>query len=731
MKKDEENNKGASDATNDLLNGIFGEKPLVNQTDAEKEGLKGKVKQIRQKHYKAFERDGNVYLGVMEGESYENKNKTRTYNEGGKELENISFSPDGTFHTTIFNEKGKETEITYYNSAGVVSTRNTRTYNADDDLIEMIEYDGEGEVTAKSLMTYLAKGKYLTSDTLDKDDVIIRHNISIYDKNGWRVETRSIDTKGELIYWCKYKNNSKGNMVESTTLKPEDESVLHHTTMYECYDAAGDHLKRDPFVKEADKYTSRVEKDGHGNWTKKMLCYRNQAAFIYMREIEYFDEVFVPEETFSSDYFKLPLLIKNVSIEPMTALDIMNVTKDSDGVESATVLNPADAKWLMDKSRDHENFSFLAYYTIKNNDFPSVITYSAGNIEVRALLKELELDLDARIVNSVKTVDSNGSSMLDKFTLIFPEHPGYMIHVSGISEVDADSYEDPPFLDDVEDGNDGTLHLSDIIILIPSDASGLNEYNTVMMSIEWCMEQCMVEILEDKPKISMVQVTGNGAFTLQSHAAKDDFEIDDLDIQYGYGFEKFHDDLMDRFRNENQGLVLFHGIPGTGKTYYIRHLLREMAIAKKIVIYMPPNMVDYLVEPAFMTFLSHTVTTFSAQGKFCVLLIEDAEPLLASRNTNGRIQGVTNLLNMTDGLLNDMLKLQIICTFNVDLKELDAALLRPGRLIARKEFKALPELDANLLAQSLGIKHNFTAPATLSEIYARLKNKSTLIHDEY
>jgi hypothetical protein len=132
-----------------------------------------------------------------------------------------------------------------------------------------------------------------------------------------------------------------------------------------------------------------------------------------------------------------------------------------------------------------------------------------------------------------------------------------------------------------------------------------------------------------------------------------------------------------------------------------------------------------------MTFLSQTVAEYSEDGLFCVLLIEDAEPLLASRSSDTRIQGVTNLLNMTDGLLNDMLKLQIICTFNVELTQLDAALLRPGRLIARKEFKALPELDANLLAQSLGIKHHFTAPATLSEIYALQKNKNTLIHDEY
>jgi ATP-dependent 26S proteasome regulatory subunit len=113
-----------------------------------------------------------------------------------------------------------------------------------------------------------------------------------------------------------------------------------------------------------------------------------------------------------------------------------------------------------------------------------------------------------------------------------------------------------------------------------------------------------------------------------------------------------------------------------------------------------------------------------------VLLIEDAEPLLASRQSEGRVVGITNLLNMTDGILNDMLKLQIICTFNVKVKELDKALLRPGRLIARKEFKAMTALDANRLAQQLGVKHHFEKPATLAEVYALVQNKNTLTHGD-
>ena len=226
----------------------------------------------------------------------------------------------------------------------------------------------------------------------------------------------------------------------------------------------------------------------------------------------------------------------------------------------------------------------------------------------------------------------------------------------------------------------------------------------------------------------MIESRGD-KFEMESHDIDDKFEIKDLNLNYGHGFDKFHNELMQRFNTETKGLVLFHGEPGTGKTYYIRHLLRSMASNNKLVIYMPPNMVDHMVEPAFMTFISDEIKQWSEDGYFCVLLIEDAEPLLAKRQEGVRIQGITNLLNMTDGILNDMLNLQIICTFNVDLKKLDSALLRPGRLIARKEFKKLAELDANLLAQRLGIKHHFTKPATLGEIYSMQKNKNTLIHD--
>ena len=71
-----------------------------------------------------------------------------------------------------------------------------------------------------------------------------------------------------------------------------------------------------------------------------------------------------------------------------------------------------------------------------------------------------------------------------------------------------------------------------------------------------------------------------------------------------------------------------------------------------------------------------------------ILVVEDAEELISIRDGN-RSSNISWLLNLTDGLLGEALKIKVICTFNTPLKNIDEALLRKGRLIARYEFKEL------------------------------------------
>lgn len=200
-----------------------------------------------------------------------------------------------------------------------------------------------------------------------------------------------------------------------------------------------------------------------------------------------------------------------------------------------------------------------------------------------------------------------------------------------------------------------------------------------------------------------------------------------VDEHYGDGFLEFHEKMMARIKNDSKGLVLFHGDPGTGKTQYIRMLLDQLTRANKSILYVPPSFSSQLTEPQMIEFVSDWVLD---EDQDCILLIEDAEPLLEVRNgSDGRSTGISNLLNMTDGILNDMLGLMVIATFNTSISKIDSALLRPQRLIARKEFCKISELQAYNLAKALKMPvPEIDYPATLAEFYAVEKEATVLFH---
>lgn len=158
--------------------------------------------------------------------------------------------------------------------------------------------------------------------------------------------------------------------------------------------------------------------------------------------------------------------------------------------------------------------------------------------------------------------------------------------------------------------------------------------------------------------------------------------------------------------NKSNGLVLLHGKYGTGKTSYIRNL---MDTVNKRFIFLPLDMMDNISNPNFLPFIS--------QYRNSVLILEDCETLIKTRD-GGRIDNaLVNLLNLGDGLLSDALAIKIVCTFNADLKKIDKAILRKGRLIARYEFKELELTKAKALALKLGIESDIEKSLTLAEIY--------------
>lgn len=224
--------------------------------------------------------------------------------------------------------------------------------------------------------------------------------------------------------------------------------------------------------------------------------------------------------------------------------------------------------------------------------------------------------------------------------------------------------------------------------------------NSVVASdIAAIASSCRLDKLKSKPHINMIVQTSMGLDTAEVNIDTN-YSLDDLDLHYGDGFSTFHNALINRIANTDKGIVMFHGSPGTGKTHYIRRLISQLNQCDKKVILIPKHIFSALETPAFNDFMLENFA-----GKKIVFIIEDAEAIIAKRKSDDSIRSelVSTLLNMTDGILNDILNIQVILTFNTDLSRIDEALLRKGRLIARHEFLYLDKNEAEKLAKHIGV----------------------------
>ncbi len=185
-----------------------------------------------------------------------------------------------------------------------------------------------------------------------------------------------------------------------------------------------------------------------------------------------------------------------------------------------------------------------------------------------------------------------------------------------------------------------------------------------------------------------------------------------VDLYYGDGMSGWIDEWLRRLNARRYGLTVLTGAPGTGKTTLMRSLAHWLA-ETHVFYFMPAARFADVESGQIVSFWADENRNSKLRK---VLILEDAESILMRRDECSR-EKVATLLNLTDGMLGDALGLHVVCSMNSELADLDPAVLRPGRLVAHRDFDRLTVEEARRLAEALGLPpQRIEGPVSLAEL---------------
>jgi Domain of unknown function (DUF5925)/ATPase family associated with various cellular activities (AAA) len=168
-------------------------------------------------------------------------------------------------------------------------------------------------------------------------------------------------------------------------------------------------------------------------------------------------------------------------------------------------------------------------------------------------------------------------------------------------------------------------------------------------------------------------------------------------------------------------LLLWHGLPGTGKTTAIRALARSWSAWCSTT---------YVVDPERFLGSAHYLLSVLLEStgddrddddeepavpRWRLLVLEDADELLRADAKKETGQALSRLLNVADGFLGQGVRVLVLITTNEPLGRLHPAVIRPGRCLAEVEFTPLTAAES---AAFLGNGRSAEG-LTLAELFER------------
>lgn len=170
------------------------------------------------------------------------------------------------------------------------------------------------------------------------------------------------------------------------------------------------------------------------------------------------------------------------------------------------------------------------------------------------------------------------------------------------------------------------------------------------------------------------------------------------------------DSYYTRYMNSSSNILLLIGPPGTGKTTFIRGLLASTS-SSALVTYDTNILEKDYVFAQFM------------DGDASVMVLEDSDNFLKSRSDGNSM--MHRFLNVGDGLVTARNKKLVFSTNLPSVRDIDPALIRPGRCFDIVTFDRLSQEDAEELATKMGITLTETRNDwTIAEVFNQQRTTS-------